>query len=529
MAATAPAASAPAGEPTPAEVAALVKQLGDDRFQTRQAAQKELIRLACPEVYGQVQQAARSPDPEVAQRASDILQAMGPQAAAWAGRKIRQGLLWQRELKGGLCWPVAVAGGVVCLRGPDGTVRGLDARTGKDLWAAPDAAAMAVDGKSVFLIDTDRKLVALDLASGKPVAGFRPQGNAGFVRLAAAGGTVYASRIDVTIPVLAPASAPAGAKDAQGAKEPPGPRAASALLALDGATGKCKWQYSLGQILAQDPIVADGMVYAVSGGRATALGRLSARRGQTEGGAVFGGEIVALDASGGGRKWSFVDPSGDGGGVLRCLGAGDNKVCVSTGYWTTGLDAAVGKLLWRNGGRSHDGTWGALPEPAHWADGVVYAVSGGMFSACDMARGTVRWTYRPELTEKGPVTAGADGTITINAGGTIVLNGGTLTVTVGPNGGGVAILNGKVVGTGDPPAAGLSLPTPLNGTIFFTSPQGLQAVRVLDWTVQWRLSEKGLLPYRPILANGVLYFASRPPGGPPGPQGPVILYALKLP
>jgi outer membrane protein assembly factor BamB len=501
----------------------LVKQLGADRYQVREAAQRELIRLACPEVYGQVQQAAKSPDAEVAQRAADILQGMGPQAAEWAGRKVRQGLLWQRELTGGLSWPVVPAGGVVCLRGTDGTVRGLDARTGKDLWTAPDAAAMAVDGKTVLLIDADRKLVALDLATGKPVAGFRPRDNAGFVRLAAAGGTVYASRIDVSIPALAPATAPAtapaGAKDS---KEPAGPRAASALLALDSATGKCKWQYPLGQILVQDPIVADGVVFAVCGGRATALDRLSARRGQAGGGGVFGGEITALDAAGGGRKWSYVDPSGDGGGVLRCLGAGDNKVCVSTGYWTTGLEAAEGKLLWRRGGRARDGTWDALREPAHCADGLLYTMSGGMFAACDMTRGSVRWTYRPELADRSPITAGPNGTITINAGGTIVLNGGTLTVTVGPNGKGVAILNGKVVGTGDPPGEGLSLPTPLNGTIFFTAPQGLQAVRALDWTVQWKLSEKGLLPYRPILADGVLYFAARSGGS-------VVLYALKLP
>lgn len=69
------------------DIAALVKQLGDDDYDVRERAQKKLV-AAGPAARDQVAVAAKSDDPEVAHRARTILQALarpgqaGPMAAA---------------------------------------------------------------------------------------------------------------------------------------------------------------------------------------------------------------------------------------------------------------------------------------------------------------------------------------------------------------------------------------------------------------------------------------------------------------
>lgn len=72
LAVVAPMTPARADGPDDGRIVQLIEQLGDDRFATREAAQKELVQIGLPAVDA-LQAARTSPDPEVAYRAGRCL------------------------------------------------------------------------------------------------------------------------------------------------------------------------------------------------------------------------------------------------------------------------------------------------------------------------------------------------------------------------------------------------------------------------------------------------------------------------
>src|SRR5690242_10060072 len=57
-------------------IKALVRQLGDDKFKTRQKASRQLVTLG-PRARPFLQAAVKDPDPEIARRAQECLQRIG--------------------------------------------------------------------------------------------------------------------------------------------------------------------------------------------------------------------------------------------------------------------------------------------------------------------------------------------------------------------------------------------------------------------------------------------------------------------
>jgi hypothetical protein len=90
------AAAPPAGTPQERRIAALIDKLGEDDFDTREAAHKELTRIGKPAVAQLMRAARLSADLEIRRRAAKILEAVDPGAMARARRAQRGQALARR-------------------------------------------------------------------------------------------------------------------------------------------------------------------------------------------------------------------------------------------------------------------------------------------------------------------------------------------------------------------------------------------------------------------------------------------------
>ncbi len=244
----------------------------------------------------------------------------------------------------------AVADGTVYLGSDDRKVYALDAATGRLRWDFTTGngiyAGPAVSGGIVYIGSDDGKLYALNAATGQ-------------LRWA------YTSHYPVeSTPVVADGTVYFGSFNHK-------------VCALDAATGRLRWSYSAQDAVTSSPVVAGGIVYFGS----------------------FDDKVYALNAATGRLRWSFTtgsyvfsSPAVSGGVVY--IGSEDAKVYA--------LDAATGRLRW-----SYTTGGDVFSSPAV-SGGVVYVGSDDdKVYALDAATGHLRWSYATgDWVNSSPVVAG---------------------------------------------------------------------------------------------------------------------------
>ena len=487
---TALAADAP--DASAERIAKLVADLGADSYIARQEATEELVRIGKPAITA-LEKATASGDAEVRMRATKALAEIRKSDFERASDAVAKQTLWKTPIAGGACGSPVLVGGNVAVACWDDHVRLFDAKTGKLAGevAAEAQAGVAADGKRVFFKGADGKLAAIDAATGKAVEGFAGPSIAGVP--AAAGGMVYAAGADKT------------------------------FLAMAGGTGKTTWSVTLPDAAVADvpPAVGDGIVCVVTGE----------------------GVVRALAAADGKEKWSsnpvaeakFVSVAAGkvmvhGRDGLTAFASEDGKrawTWVSTGEAGAagGMAVAFKQQVIINGKNVALPSADAAGKTVAVADGVAYLTAGEKLLALT-AEGKEKWSMTPALPKDEKKDAG--GAPGVAGGNFVVAGGGKAQIRImvaGNVGGGANFIGGPGGGKG------LTGPAVHEGVVYVGGPDGLHAVDLASQAELWKLATPAPVAGRPVVADGVIYFATFRPGqlakGAEGEDGPCV-YAVKV-
>jgi len=461
-----------------AEIATLVKQLGDDSYAVREAAQKKLIEIG-PPARDAVAAAVESKDPEVSTRAKAILEAIADASARQAAEAIKKNLLWKAPLANGVKGPPKAAKGVVCCVSNASELRAIDAKTGKGLWKfKTNGQAWTLSDRTVYTPDANGNLSALDIRTGKVRPAFTPR--AVFGPPTAAGGMIVVGGLGKT------------------------------LWALDARSGK-----TLKEIKVSDAVV---LAPAVAGDKAYVLTR--------------DGKVQAADLTAGKILWAARAAKT----VAHAIAVRDGRVIVHADEKLLAFDAADGKTLWsapisekpRAAGlvgrvavaQRRGAAVRAAPAPlAAEAKGVYLATARGVV-AFDPTRGAKLWEYKLPDAEAAPAGNPFGGNVVIMGGGL----GGNVQVRIvmgGAQGAQVfQMVNGRVVAS-----AGLAGPALADGVAYVGGVKGLHAIDTRTHKRLWTFKTPQPVVETPVIADGVVYFATHDPAGQKG----TTLYALCLP
>jgi outer membrane protein assembly factor BamB len=319
-------------------------------------------------------------------------------------------LRWKTDT-GGTGGTPSVAGGAVYMAAEDGSIRSLDATTGKQQWSYARKVGISVksgfdgyataSGDTIYVTSDAGALFALDAATGKPrwIATWPSSTDTLYAPPAVDSGMVFVA---------------AGGPD-------------GGAYALDAATGKTVWKTS--HLLGFDarPVVANGVVYFASQSADT-LVALDEKTGATRWSAgssgivsapvagsglvyVAGADAIirAFNANDGKPAWTFQT----GGSIATQVFATGAAMTLDSGTLYAGsqggmvyaLDAATGKPRWSvNAGSPVDSA------PAV-ADGAVFvATESGKVMAFRASDGAPAWSYAAganALITSGPVVAPA--------------------------------------------------------------------------------------------------------------------------
>jgi outer membrane protein assembly factor BamB len=463
----APPAPQAAGKPA---ISAAVRNLGDASWRIREDAQKQLIDAGAPAIE-ELRKALQSEDVEVRQRAQNILQVISKGMLEGASQAVEKARLWKAPAKDGVASPAAVASGVVCFFTFNGTLRAVDANTGKGKWdfedlvkeappqqrnitqmigGLPTLPAPVLWKGQVYVSSPNGRLYALDLQGGQ--VRWKSATAEGFSPPAVAGGRVYAA---------------GAAKD---------------VRALDAASGKEAWRADLEGGSGVRPVVIGPTVYV----------------------AARDGGLYAFDANGARRDLAAdlrdvtdLVATADGGLVARSA-EGIVRVDLSTGRpaWNYPLpaDRAQGGVVIAQGVIGPGGRNARLWRPQREdslvaAGGALYASAGGQVHAIDAATGKSLWTYKPEVPED---EGGAGNAMVLANGGAIVVMGA----------------QGRVLVRGGGMAGGLSVPCVEGDRLYVASPAGLHGVDLKTHQELWRLPSKEIITVRPAVWDGVLYYGT---------------------
>lgn len=284
---------------------------------------------------------------------------------------------WKTDT-GGTGGTPSMANGAVYMASEDGSIRALDAATGKPRWSYTRTVGISgqsgydgyatASGDTVYVTSDSGALFALDAATGKPrwIATWPSPTDTLYAAPVVDGGVVFVA---------------AGGPD-------------GGAYALDATTGKTVWKTS--HILGFDarPLAADGAVYFASQSADT---------------------LVALDEKTGATRWStgssgIVSAPVAGAGLVYVAGADEIirafNATDGTPAWTfqTGGSAAV-PLFATGAAMALDG-------------GTLYAgAQGGMVYALDAATGKQRWSASAgSPVDSAPAVAGGAVFVTTESG-----------------------------------------------------------------------------------------------------------------
>jgi len=263
--------------------------------------------------------------------------------------------------------PAAFTGGVVYFAtgkiGEEGSMHAVNAKTSQELWSFPHGSLQsgpAVAGELVYFGSHDGRFYAVRRDSGGEEWSF---GSGGPVRTspAVSGGLVFFT----------------SGRDGY-------------LYALDAVSGKQVWKHGYKGTAAAP--AADGDTVYLSTGRQIFD-------------TTFRGELIALDARTGRKKWQierdreFITSPAIADGIV---------VAAANDGWLYACDAKSGKVLWRNE------TWQQVARPETAAaihDGVVFYGSRGtgeaVLYAADLESGEARWEFTADAANfSAPTVAG---------------------------------------------------------------------------------------------------------------------------
>ncbi len=321
-------------------------------------------------------------------------------------------LRWKTDT-GGTGGTPAVAGGVVYLAAEDGSIRALDAATGKQRWSFTRTVGIsaqsgydgyaAVNGVTVYITSDGGALYALDVATGKQrwVATWPSSGDTIYAPPTVDGGLVFVA---------------AGGPD-------------GGAYALDATTGKTVWKAARPQGFNARPVVAGGVLYFVSQ-TADTLVALDEKTGATRwstgssaitsppvagDGVVFvsGADAIirAFHTQDGAPAWTF-QTGGSAATPIFATGAamtldGPTLYAGSQGGVVYALDATTGRQHWSANANSPVDSAPAV------ADGAVFVTTeSGKVMVFGASDGAPAWTYAAgasALITSGPVVAPASG------------------------------------------------------------------------------------------------------------------------
>jgi hypothetical protein len=228
--------------------------------------------------------------------------------------------------------------------------------TGREV---PSSPAIGADG-TVYVGSYDKKVYALDGATGQKRWEFTTGGAVASCPAIGADGTVYVGSYDKKV------------------------------YALDGATGQKRWEFTTGAWVESSPAIgADGTVYVGSYDR----------------------KVYALDGATGQKRWEFVTGGGYGSSS-PAIGADGTVYVGSYDRKVYALDGATGQKRWEFTTGSY-----VYSSPAIGADGTVYVGSWDKkVYALDGATGQKRWEFttgREEVYSSPAI--GADGTVYVGS------------------------------------------------------------------------------------------------------------------
>ncbi len=440
------------------QIARLVEQLGADSYQARQEAQKKLIEVGEPAVAA-LEKALNSSDAEVRVRAEKALEEIRKGAFGRASEAMAKNLLWKLALSGPLTSPPIVTGSTVIFATQAGKLQVVSADKGEGLWEFEThaQAVPVLSGTRLYVQDAKGLLRALDVRTGKPIAGFRGVGPAGPPVVGY--GLVYVTGD------------------------------AGDLLALDADSGRKRWVVELSEKAPRDvpPAVGAGLVFV----------------------AGEDGAVRALDAANGKRKWAVAA----GKGEVVSLAFHDGLVIVRSEAGVRAFEAASGEARWQrtdpidnaagagqvrvrarqiidvNGRRLvlSDGSQDGRRWLRVFQD-TIYLSGAQQVTAVDAKTGTKKWTVKPRL-EGGEDEEGGGQMVVVQGGGAAVQ------VMVGPN-----MIGGSSASLTQVAAAG--------GTVFFGSREGLHAVDARTGRELWKLKTDEPVSSVPVVAGGVVYFCT---------------------
>ena len=283
------------------------------------------------------------------------------------------------------------------------------------------------------------------------------------------------------------------------------------LLALDGATGKRKWEEArIGALYSPPALGADGTLYV---GTSTAIRALEASTGATKwefpreelvsfsapavgpDGTVYIGSrerLHALEGVTGTMKWAFFAPGGYPFFSSPAVGP-DGTVYLGYSSEVFALEGVTGMEKWRfRSSGAH-----SFSSPAIGADGTIYSGSSdGEVFALEGSDGREKWTFRGG--EPSPFSSpaiGVDGTIYIGCGEfTCAIDGGT------------GLLRWRT-------ATGWVMSAPsigADGTVYVGSyDRSVYALDPATGEAKWSFPTGGIVENTPVIgADGTLYFGS---------------------
>ncbi|MCX5560847.1 PQQ-binding-like beta-propeller repeat protein [Streptomyces sp. NBC_00038] len=241
------------------------------------------------------------------------------------------------------------------------------------------------------------------------------------------------------------------------------------LLALDAADGRPRWRRRMGQYSFTQPLVANGLLHYVDGGR----------------------YLRTMDAATGRRRWR-AKYQGKGWGTVSAPALADGILYAAAKDGTVwAFDAATGKVRWK------ETVYSQSPATPLLHDGTLYVGDGlgPHVRALDAATGAFRW--RTLLQSVGSVRT------------TPAISGNTL--YVGCQDHRLWALNATTGAirwhvTTDGPVD--SSPVVADGTVYFGSDDGhLWAISAENGRVRWKVKTGGPVK-SPVVADGVLYVGS---------------------
>lgn len=234
-------------------------------------------------------------------------------------------------------FPPAVDDGLVVVGVNSGRVYGLNADTGRIIWARRQKGAIAsspaIAGDTVYISSMDGALTAYTRAHGTPLWRFSTHGSPVESSPLVVDGRVYVGTWS------------------------------GELYAVDGATGRELWSYRAPADIKGSAALAGNLVVVGD----------------------YAGNVHALDARTGAVRWTYRGGRRFYGGPAV---SGDTLVIGDVGGAVIALDARTGAERWRHATPAF-----VYSSPAI-ADGAVFIGSyGGAFEALDLATGAVRWSF----------------------------------------------------------------------------------------------------------------------------------------